>query len=388
MNVETIETIRTGQSKSVSAGFITSIRFASRYMTALLCLLSCLLGPKIPTIHAAERTHVAPRVASGDITVDRAIIWGQTDEVAEMEVEYAVDSEFVNARRVKGVRVNESSDFAGHIELQELAPATQYFYRVSFRADNELQADVRMAYTTGTFRTAPLPASPATVRFVFSGDLGGQGYCRHAVNGYRIFSAMLERAPDFFVQNGDFIYADSSCPAQGPDGWLNVSGGFSNISDSSVDWTDQATITGIYRDHWRYQFGDGHLSTFLRHVPIYAQWDDHEVINDAGWAWDYWNSDSQARSEFPNLVKAGRQAFFQHFPIRRDRRDPEQIYRRYTWGQDLDLILLDGRSYRSRNDAPDGPGKTLLGPQQLAWLKEVLLQSTATWKLVSVDVPL
>jgi alkaline phosphatase D len=52
------------------------------------------------------------------------------------------------------------------------------------------------------------------------------------------------------------------------------------------------------------------------------------------------------------------------------------------------LILLDGRSYRSRNDAPDEPGKTLLGPRQLAWLKDVLVQSRATWKVVSADVPL
>ncbi len=330
-----VDTIRTGQSKRVSASFITSIRFASRYMTALLCLLSCLLGPKISTIHAAERTPVAPRVASGDITVDRAIIWGQTDEVAEMEVEYAVDSEFINARRVKGAIVNESSDFAGHIELQDLAPATQYFYRVSFRADNELQTDVRMTNTTGTFRTAPLPASPATVRFVFSGDLGGQGYCRHAVNGYRIFSAMLERPPDFFVENGDFIYADGTCPAQGPAGWSNVPGTFAGISDGAVDWTDRTRVSAIYRDHWRYQLEDEHLSKFLRHVPLYPQWDDHEVINDAGWGWDYWNSDTQTRAGFENLVEAGRETFFQHLPIRRNSADRQQIYRLHQWGKTL-----------------------------------------------------
>ncbi|MBA2485913.1 MAG: alkaline phosphatase D family protein [Nitrospira sp.] len=54
----------------------------------------------------------------------------------------------------------------------------------------------------------------------------------------------------------------------------------------------------------------------------------------------------------------------------------------------MTLILLDGRSYRSRNDAPDEPGKTLLGPRQLAWLKDALVHSRATWKVVSSDVPL
>jgi alkaline phosphatase D len=51
-------------------------------------------------------------------------------------------------------------------------------------------------------------------------------------------------------------------------------------------------------------------------------------------------------------------------------------------------MLLDGRSYRSRNGAPDEAGKTLLGPRQLAWLKETLAHSRATWKVVSSDVPL
>jgi len=383
-----LDAIGNGRAQCASAGVILSVWFIARHLAGVLCLLAILLAHEVTSIQAAEPASPTPRVASGDITFDRAIIWGQTDEAGEMEVEYAVNAEFLDARRVKGPFVDASADFSGHIELESLAPATRYFYRVSFRASDEHQAGKRVTSATGTFRTAPLPASPASVRFLFSGDLGGQGYCRHAVNGYRIFSAMREQAPDFFVQNGDFIYADSACPVQGPDGWSNVPGRFPKIGDASVEWTDRAAVSDIYRHHWRYQLEDDHLSTFLRHVPVYAQWDDHEVINDAGWVWDYWNADSRARSGFPNLVQAGREAFFRYLPLRRDSRNPERIYRHYAWGKDLDVILVDGRSYRSRNDAPDGPGKTLLGPHQLAWLKDVLLHSTATWKVVSVDVPL
>jgi len=383
-----LDAIRTGRAQCAGSGVILSVRCIARYLAAGIYLLAFLPVHEIASIQAAELASPIPRVASGDITFDRAIIWGQTDEAAEMEVEYAVNAEFLDARRVQGPLVNASADFSGHIELDALAPATRYFYRVSFREPDEHRAGERVTSATGTFRTAPLPGSPTSVRFLFSGDLGGQGYCRHVENGYRIFSAMREQAPDFFVQNGDFIYADSPCPAQGPDGWANVPGRFPSIGDSSVDWTDLAAVSAVYRHHWRYQLEDDHLSAFLHHVPVYAQWDDHEVINDAGWAWDYWNVDSQARRGFANLVNAGREAFFQHVPLRRDSRNPERIYRHYAWGNDLDLILVDGRSYRSRNDAPHGPGKTLLGQDQLAWLKEVLGQSTATWRVVSVDVPL
>jgi alkaline phosphatase D len=46
-------------------------------------------------------------------------------------------------------------------------------------------------------------------------------------------------------------------------------------------------------------------------------------------------------------------------------------------------------SYRSRNDIDDTPenNKTLLGKDQLHWLEQGLLNSTATWKVISADVP-
>ncbi|MGZ9190068.1 MAG: alkaline phosphatase D family protein [Nitrospira sp.] len=356
-------------------------------MARLLTLLLITVATAL-TGAAEDKTQRSPRMASGDTTSERAVIWGQIDARAEMEVEYSLDSHFTDSTRVQGPVVDESSDFSGQVELQNLAPATRYFYRILFRERAGEPVDGPLTSATGTFRTAPLSTIPTPVSFVFSGDLGGQGFCRHSTDGYRIFSAMLERLPDFFVENGDFIYADGTCPAQGPAGRSNVPGTFAGISDGGVDWMDRTAVRTLYRDHWRYQLEDGHLSEFLRHVPLYAQWDDHEVINDAGWGWGYWNSDTQTRAGFENLVEAGREAFFQHLPIRRNSADPHQIYRLYQWGKDLDLILLDGRSYRSRNDAPDGLGKTLLGSRQLAWLKDTLAHSQATWKIVSADVPL
>ncbi len=125
----------------------------------------------------------------------------------------------------------------------------QYFYRIVFREHAGQQAGEHKTSATGTFRTAPLPSTPTSVSFVFSGDLGGQGFCRHSTDGYRIFSAMLERSPDFFVENGDFIYADGTCPAQGPAGWSNALGTFASISDGSVDWMDRAAVSSTYRSH-------------------------------------------------------------------------------------------------------------------------------------------
>ncbi len=65
-----------------------------------------------------------------------------------------------------------------------------------------------------------------------------------------------------------------------------------------------------------------------------------------------------------------------------------KIYRSFNWGKDLDLFILDAHSFRSRHDSPNSANKTLLGKDQLKWLEEGLLNSKATWKVISDDDPI
>jgi alkaline phosphatase D len=62
----------------------------------------------------------------------------------------------------------------------------------------------------------------------------------------------------------------------------------------------------------------------------------------------------------------------------------------FSWGKDLDLFLLDAHSYRSLNNMSDTPAnnKTLYGKEQLDWLKNGLVNSKATWKIISNPVPI
>lgn len=122
---------------------------------------------------------------------------------------------------------------------------------------------------------------------------------------------------------------------------------------------------------------------------MYSQADDHEVLNDYGGKWLYWTNATKPRAGFPNVVKAGINAFFNFSPIDVNKAEPNRIYRSFHWGKNLDLFILDMHSYRSRNDLPDTSenNKTLLGRDQLHWLEQSLLNSTATWKVISADVP-
>lgn len=328
-------------------------------------------------------------VASGDVSSSAARVWARASAASRMHVDLATNRRFRGARRHTGGIARRENDFAVTMRLRRLRPATRYFYRVWF---SELRPPRRRSSAVpGSFKTAPGYPRAGPVRFAFGGDVGSGDFCRHAEHGFPTFFYMTKVPRDFFVSLGDMIYADSSCSPDGPDGpggWRNVPGRLRRIDDPSVDWRNRSAVQEIYFEHWRYTRADRHLSYLLTQTPIYSVWDDHEVINDFGASWSYWNSTNAQRPGFRNLVEAGRRALFAYGVLGRDRTAPDRMYRSFRWGKDLLLLLLDTRSYRSRNDQRDsaGSGKTMLGAAQLAWLKRSLADSDAAWNVVASSV--
>lgn len=325
-------------------------------------------------------------ISSGDITDHSAIIWSRANQQSIMHIEYNNNS--LSSHQDSKIKwVDNTTDFTGHIKLDELASNTKYLYRVWFSStDNHINS----SSIVGSFRTAPDSNSSGTpISFIIGADIGGQSFCRDVNNGYLIFEKMRSLSPDFYIQNGDMIYAIHDCPKERPDGSENVLGNFLGIADSRVDWKNVTHVHDIYLKHWTYNRADPHLQKFLGNTSMYSQWDDHEVINDFGSQWSYWNSQNSNRTGYQNLVQEGREIFFNFSPIERNQQDPDRIYRSFHWGKDLDIIILDARSYRSRNDVPDieQNNKTMLGMDQISWLKETLSNSNATWKIISSDVP-
>jgi len=317
-------------------------------------------------------------VATGDVTDRSAIVWARADGPAELVVAFDEGDEL----RAEN---SAAADFTAQVTLEGLSPGREYAYRARFERSGRRSPEVE-----GRFRTAPARQDGVdAVRFIVGGDLGGHGYCRETEGGYRIFDTMGALSPDFFIANGDMIYADELCPAEGPEGRRNVPGDFPRVSAAEIDWTDRAGLQEIFWKHWRYHRGDPTFQSFLARVPMYAQWDDHEVVNDFGASWPSWPF-APERQGFPNLAEAGRDAVLHYNPIARNSDEPGRIFRSFRWGRDLELFLLDGRSYRDRNDLADSEAspKTLLGEEQLEWLATGLLASDATWKVVSSDVPL
>ena len=338
-------------------------------------------------------------VASGDVTNDSAVIWSRANGEAEMHVEYDTDANFSHPTSVQSLLpANQTTDYTGHVKLKDLSPDALYYYRVWFVSAHGNKTESQISDTlTGSFRTSPNTSESESERvrpisFVFAADLGGQKHCRQVdKGGYSIFEKMQEKLPDFFIANGDMIYAADQCPVEGPtSNWHNIRGNFSGIADPDINWTNIDQVRDVYIKHWQYNRADPYLQSFLQNTSMYSQWDDHEVINDFGALWPYWNSINEDREGYHNIVKEGRDAFFNYSPIDRNHDDINRIYRSFSWGPNLDLIILDARSYRSPNNLADTVenNKTMLGNEQLKWLEQSLSNSSATWKVISSDVPI
>ena len=414
--------------ESVTQKLFSSFRIIS---IALLIIGNAILAPFLYAEASAQQVNttdfeITHGIASGDVTNQSAIVWSRVnDQPAQMNVEYDTNANFSNPLS-KTAQANSTTDFTAQAKLDGLKPDTQYYYRVWFSASNIVNntnsdtsndltgsSDIAEQIEVGTFRTAPSfnmsSSSSAAFSFIWGADAGGQNYCRNAdEGGYAFFKSMQALSPDFFIANGDMIYADGACPIQGPVfnnstnnqtiTWRNIPGDFKSIADPSVDWNNVTEVRSIFLEHWKYNRNDTYFKEFLSNVSMYSQWDDHEIINDFGSKWPDWNLFSTDKEGYPNIVEEGRNAFLYYSPVGSDNNnnndtenDPDtHIYRSFNWGKDLDLFIIDARSYRSQNHIADTPesNKTMLGEEQLQWLKQELSNSNATWKLISSDVPI
>ena len=95
---------------------------------------------------------------------------------------------------------------------------------------------------------------------------------------------------------------------------------------------------------------------------------------------------------------AAYQAWWEHMPVRMARPeslDDITIYRTISWGGLADLIMLDGRKYRTNQACLDVvlsidppcpaaalPARTMLGAEQEAWLADQLASTTAIWPVI------
>ncbi|GAB3924581.1 hypothetical protein GCM10011575_03810 [Microlunatus endophyticus] len=188
-----------------------------------------------------------------------------------MLVEVALDPEFRHARRIPGSPLLASADFTGKTLIDGLPAGSDVYYRITPLGDGD--HDRAGQQLTGHFRT--VARARRDISFVWSGDLGGQGWGIDVDRGgYKIFEAMRKLSPDFYLCNGDNIYADDPIEAtqvmHNGQTWKNL---------VTEEKSKVAETLDEYRGNYKYNLMDENLKRFYAEVGQIQQWDDHETHN-------------------------------------------------------------------------------------------------------------
>lgn len=263
----------------------------------------------------------------GEVTDDSALVWLRGEPGSRAALHYGRDPKFAEFSSTEAVTVDPQADSTAIIPLDDLEPATRYYYRALVAG--------KKPGPVATFVTAPRPDENAKVSFCFSGDM------RDSYKPFTVMNAVHFQRPDFFMHLGDTIYADINGVArQLPEFWAKYR---RNREDLSSEGCYCAT-------------------------SIYATWDDHEVVNDFG--------------PGHHLAPIGRKAFLDYWPIRHREGEGDRIYRSFRWGQAAEIFILDVRQYRN------AAKNTMLGAMQKRWLFDSLARSSATFKFIATPVPM
>jgi alkaline phosphatase D len=117
------------------------------------------------------------------------------------------------------------------------------------------------------------------------------------------------------------------------------------------------------------------LQPLLKAMPHYAIWDDHDFGPNDG-------------DKSYVLKEESRRIFRDYWPNHSAGENGQGIYTMISYG-DVDIFMMDDRWFRSANnmDATVGgvpnPAKRMWGAQQMEWLKNALITSTAPFKLIA-----
>ncbi|MEZ3180468.1 alkaline phosphatase D family protein [Streptomyces pimonensis] len=339
-----------------------------------------------PAFARSGRPRAGWGVQTGDVTSDSGLVWVRSDRPARMIVETSATESFRRPRRWRGPLLGADTDFTGTTRLRGLPSGQQIHYRVLLADPDDPRRTGEPV--TGTFRTVSTRRRDG-VRFLWSGDLAGQGWgINPDIGGYRIFDAMARLDPDFFLFSGDTVYADGpvSATAALPGGgvWRNV---------TTEEKAKVAETLAEFRGNFRYNLLDENLRRFNARVPSIVQWDDHEVRNNWYPGQRIAETDSRyAEKSVDVLAARARRAFGEYFPMSTLRPGAREgrVYRVLRQGPLLDVFVLDMRTYRNANSSGDQTvdPQGILGREQLEWLKRELARSRAVWKVIAADMPI
>lgn len=287
----------------------------------------------------------ADGVASGEPSSTAVTFWSRlrTDHPRSgARLVVATDEGFDNVVARAVVPTGRGVNNALKTRIGGLKPHTEYFY---------LWQSSNHASDVGRTRTAPPKGSQTPIRMAYSS-------CQHFNFGY--FSPHQHAAAedlDLYVFLGDYVYERGSVP--------------NAVRADRINAVDLAS----YRRKYRAYRADEGLRELHRRQPIVHMWDDHEVFN------------NYSQNNPPPSVSqrtAGYRAAFEWLPRMAYPRERYRLYKKLSYGANVDLFMLDTRQYRT--GFGDNLPKHIIDETQYQWLMRGLKASTARWKVIAQQV--
>lgn len=277
------------------------------------------------------------------------MLWLQTRQSADVQIEYWEPSAPQSKFRTDAVRTTKDKAYTSHLLADQVLPGKSYEYRVLIN-----NKEVKRPYPL-TFKTQPLwryrrtgadPHTPPELRIAVGScayvndppvDRAGTPYGSE----FEIFETLANAKPDFMLWLGDNVYTREG------------------------DWTR----TGI---HYRYTQARSlpQLQPLLAACNHYATWDDH----------DYGPNDLDASFAGKQVTREAFELFWANNVV--GAAGLPGITGVFEWGDAL-FFLMDNRWHRSANDRATGK-ISYLGDEQLDWLINALKSSVATFKVICV----
>ena len=305
-------------------------------------------------------------VASGDPLTSSVIIWTRItpDNVSEVPVKWNISTNPNMEKPVKSgtITTNASRDYTVKVDVQDLAANTTYYYQFEGLTGKS---------AIGRTKTTAADDKSAVKLAVVSCSNYEAGY-------YNAFARIAEKDDlNAVVHLGDYIYEYQP-------------GGY---GDPSLDRKHLPAKEIISLSDYRTRYAQYRLDKDFQKVhqmhPFITIWDDHEVANNV--YKDGAQNHQPEDGDFMTRKEAAKQVYFEWLPVRDNA--TKDIYRTVKFGNTVDLIMLDerlaGRTYpvdsvsQSEFQAAD---RTMLGAEQLAWFKNELKTSDATWKVIGNQV--
>jgi alkaline phosphatase/alkaline phosphatase D len=319
-------------------------------------------------------------LSTGELSHQSIIIqcrFNQTDTLVNLDLdgisaqgyfEISTDSIFQEPLQTEILDATSNNDFIIRKLISGLKPDQKYYYRVIALVQG---SSGYLSSSTGTFTTLPEPGAPASVRFITSTGFNYEKFYgidkpatevaseQDQLLGFEAFEAVKQLKPDFFVANGDVVYYDKP---------------------GNEDSEYYAKTRAQMQAKWHRYFAMPRNREMMLQVPVFYLKDDHDYrYNDC--------DTTDQKKELPTH-QDGVAVFREQTPVV-DLKDPDdKTYRTVRAGKLLQVWLVEGRDYRSPNLMEDGPDKTLWGAEQFAWLKQSLLESDATFKILLSPTPL